>query len=120
MERNWETIREILIAAENLQEDNTLSLSDFDNERAYDISYHVELLEESGLVYATLSKTLGGGPTDFFLRRLTWHGHELLDSIRSDSVWSKTKSTFQEKGLGMTFELVKEVAVAIAKSAAGL
>lgn len=120
MERNWETIRELLIAAENLQEDDTLSLSDFDQERAYEISYHVELLEESGLVHATMSRTLGRGATDFFLRRLTWNGHELLDSIRSESVWSKTKSTFKEKGLSMTFDLVKEVALAIAKSAAGL
>ncbi len=120
MKRNWDTLREILLATENLEPKETLTLSKFDTSRAHDISYHVELLEEAGLVYANLTKTMSPGPTDFSLNRLTWHGHELLDAIRDESIWNKTKSTFSDKGGAMTFELVKEVAISFAKLALGL
>jgi hypothetical protein len=45
---------------------------------------------------------------------LTWEGHELLDAIKNDTVWNKTKDTFISKGLSMTFDLVKTMATKIA------
>ena len=120
MNRNWDTIRDVLIATESLEQDETLSLRDFDSGRASEISYHVELLAESGLLNVTLKKRIGKGPKDFFIRRLTWAGHEFLDAIRDESVWSKTKSKIMSKGGSMTFDLVKDVAISIIKSALGL
>ncbi len=120
MKRNWDTIREILLATENLEPEKTLDLSYFEPDRAHDISYHVELLKEAGLVDAEITKTISRGPTAFFLKRLTWHGHELLDAIRNESVWNKTKGKFSDKGGEMTFELVKDVAISVTKSAMGL
>jgi len=120
MERNWNIIREILIATEELKPEDVLSLSSFDSERAYEISYHVELLDEAGLINANISQQLGSGPSGFFVRRLTWYGHELLDAIRDDSTWNRTKQKFKNSGNAMTFELVKEVAISVAKSALGI
>jgi hypothetical protein len=125
MKRNWDTIREILTRLEELPDtDSTLELSNFPGDRAYDYSYHVELLIDAGLVEGQMSRTLGRGPTHFFARRLTWPGHEFLDSIRSDTVWNKTKKTFTSKGLEMTFDLVKsvasEISVALIRGAAGV
>ncbi len=120
MERNWETIREILIAAESLELDKTLTLSDFPLDRAHEISYHIVILEEAGFIDARISKTLTRGPTNFHVHRLTWPGHEFLDAIRDESIWNKTKSTIASKGGSMTFELVMSVAVQIAKQALGL
>lgn len=98
MKRNWETIREILIRLEELPDtDANLQLSDFPSDRAYEYSYHSELLIDAGLVEGQMSRTLGLGPTHFFAQRLTWIGHELLDAVRSDTVWNKTKKTFASK-----------------------
>ncbi|KAF0809233.1 hypothetical protein A167_01994 [Alcanivorax sp. S71-1-4] len=124
MKRNWDTIREILTRLEELPDtDATLHLSDFPADRAYEYSYHVELLIGAGLIEGQMSRTLGHGPTHFFARRLTWPGHELLDAIRSDTVWNKTKKTFTSKGIDMTFDLVKsvasEISVALIRGAAG-
>jgi len=117
MERNWDTIREILTLFEEVTtEKGALRLSNFAGERADEISYHMELLIERGLVYGQMSKTLGRGPHDFIAARLTWEGHELLDVIRNNSVWQKTKKSFASKGLSMTFDLVKSVATEIAAS----
>lgn len=116
MKRDWDIVREILLHLEETSADDCLRLSSFPPERAQEISYHVELLVEAGLIHGQMAKTLGPGPYDFFVERLTWDGHEFLDSIRSETVWQKTKSSFTSKGLSMTFELVKTVAVDLASS----
>ena len=117
MKRDWDIIREILIRLEEAtSEDDCLRLSNFPQERAQEISYHVELLMEAGLINGQLAKTLGPGPYDFFAERLTWNGHEFLDVIKNDTIWQKTKSSFVAKGLSMTFDLVKSVAVDIASA----
>jgi hypothetical protein len=111
MKRNWDTIREILIKLEELDPQAVaMRLSDFPDDKAYEYSYHVELLLEAGLLHGQMSKTFGGHAQQFQVQRLTWQGHELWDAIRSDTVWSKTKTTFVKGGLSMTFDLVKEVA----------
>lgn len=124
MERNWDTIREILIKLEKLDpKTGALQLGDFDSDRAYEYSYHVELLIEARLIQGQMSKTLGRRAQNFLAERLTWEGHEFLDAIRSDTVWNKTKTSFVKGGLSMTFDLVKgvakDVAAAYLKSAIG-
>lgn len=117
MKRDWDTIRDILTKLEDVTpEEGCLRLSSFPSDRAAEISYHMELLMEAGLVSGQMSKTLGCGPYDFLALRLTWQGHELLDVIRSDTVWQKTKKSFVTGGISMTFDLVKSVASDIAAS----
>lgn len=111
MKRNWETIRELLSKVEECSlPTEMVQLSQFPEERASEISYHMSLLIEAGLVNGQMVKTMGPEVKDFFGQRLTWEGHEFLDSIRSDTVWAKTKKLFTEQGVSMTFELVKSVA----------
>ena len=54
------------------------------------------------------------GELQFFgVGRLTWDGHELLDKIKSDTVWNKTKDTIKKKGIPFVLDAVKEIATAI-------
>lgn len=115
MKRDWDLIRELLIRLdEKGPEKHHLNSEDFNEERRHEIAYQAELLEESGLIDAQIIKTTTGTP-DFFAHRLTWEGHELLDAIRNDTVWNRTKESFVSKGLSMTFDLVKSVAISVAK-----
>ena len=122
MKRNWETIRELLIKVEEctLPTEN-VRLNQFPKEKAAEVSYHVRLLIDAGLINGSMSQTIGPDVKDFYATGLTWQGHEFLDSIRSNQVWEKTKSTFLEKGIEMTFDLVKsgstQIAAAILKAA---
>ncbi len=117
MKRDWDVIREIMTLIEDAAPgESSLRLLNFPSERHYEISYHMELLMEAGLVHGEMSKTTGMRPADFFARRLTWEGHEFLDTIRSDTVWQKTKKSFVSSGLSMTFDLVKSIASEIATS----
>ena len=117
MQRNWDTIREILLAVENLEPEKQLHLSDFPEARAHEVSYHVQLIAQSGLIDVTISQSTSLKAKDFFIRNLTWSGHEFLDSIRSDGIWERTKKKFVNEGASMTFELVKSVSVEFIKSA---
>ena len=124
MKRNWDTIRELLTKVEECTlPTDMVRLSNFPQERAAEISYHMALLIEVGLVKGQLMQTIGPEVKDFIAQRLTWQGHEFLDSIRSDTVWEKTKKVFLDRGVEMTFDLVKtiarEAAAAILKGALG-
>ena len=115
MERNWDIIRDILIKIEALDSANKpLHLSDFPPDKANEYSYHAELLLEAGLVEGQMHRTMRQEAQTFMIRRLTWEGHEFLDTIRNDNVWSKTKKSFVKGGLSMTFDLVKGVATDVA------
>jgi hypothetical protein len=88
MKRDWDTIREILARLEEKDGNKSvLRLSDFADERANEISYHVELMIEAGLINGSMSKEIGPPVHRFNIVRLTWNGHEFLDAIRSDTVW---------------------------------
>ncbi|MDP4026262.1 DUF2513 domain-containing protein [Methylobacterium sp. NEAU 140] len=55
--------------------------------------------------------------------RLTWRGHEFLDTIRDDEVWAQTKQTAKGAGTGaieFVWGIAKEVAKAEIKRRTGL
>lgn len=118
MERNWDTIREILTLVEKctLPIDH-VRLSNFPSERAGEIAYHMALLIEAGLVNGHIVQTLSPEPKDFIAQRLTWSGHEFLDEVRSEGIWHKTKKKFIDEGISMTFDMIKSVASGLIKSA---
>jgi predicted transcriptional regulator len=113
MKRDWEVIREILLQLEKKPADkDSLEVADFPEDKRDAVTYHVELLKEAGLIHAEVGQTAES--TYFFANRLTWKGHEFLDAIRNDTIWNRTKQSFLLKGLSMTFDLVKTVAMDIA------
>ena len=58
-----------------------------------EISYHLTMLIDGGFV-----KGREGTVANPTINKLTWQGHELLDDIRDDTIWGKTKE--RAKGLG--------------------
>lgn len=117
MKRDWDVIRDILTQVEEIPTgEGAIQLSAFPAEQAGEVSYHMELLIEAGLVHGKMAKTLGPGPYNFIAMRLTWEGHEFIDAVRNDTVWQKAKKSFISNGISMTFDLVKSVATEIAAS----
>ncbi len=120
MKRDWDTIREILLRVEDLEPGKVLTLEDFYNGRHYEIGHHVELLNEAGLILASIPGPRSNFPTEFYVDRLTWDGHDLLESVRDASIWKQTRATIAEQGGGMTFEIVKQMAVGLIKNQIGI
>ena len=120
MKRSWDTIREILFKSEELEPGRSLRSDDFGESRTDEIAYHVRLLEESGLIKVSIVEYCGDAGIHFDLERLTWVGHDFLDAIRNETIWKKTKTAIAEKGGSMTFDIIKAVAITLAKTTMGI
>ena len=105
MKRNWDTVREILVMLEEKPDHKEPYQAEaFPQERREEISYHMELVLENGLVDGQMVRVGGPGPDSFVVSRLTWAGHEFLDSIRNDTLWNKVKGKLLEAGLNVTVD----------------
>ena len=101
MQRNMDFCRAILLkAAQCVSPFVPMCGSDFPGYPAPQFSEHAVLLEQAGLVKASLS--MGGGATI----RLTWSGNEFLELSRNDNVWRKTLDKLKQQGTALTFELI--------------
>ena len=109
MKRDWTIIRAILLELEEAATPNTVvnanNLAPFDEQ---EVAYNMRLLSEAGFISANIleSKAGDGRIIAALARRLTNSGHELLDTIRSDTVWGKIHDKFKSSGVDMTFDLV--------------
>ena len=72
-----------------------------------EVSYHVQLLNDAGLLEAKNLSTLKG--LDWRPIRLTYAGHEFIEAARKDSLWQKAKTTVLEKTGGLSLEALKAV-----------
>ncbi|WP_322083379.1 DUF2513 domain-containing protein [Burkholderia sp. BCC1972] len=102
-------IRELLLKLEALPlqpRDVAYIYSDLVPVDGYDerqIDYHLQLLEQAGLI-DTGGYGEGAGPGIAF-SRLSWAGHDFLDAIRSPDVWDRTTRAATAAG-GFTVELL--------------
>lgn len=105
MKRDMDLIRDILFALEDATEfDTPLSLT-IDGRDEDEISYHVYLLDQAGLIKAFDSSN------DHFAywraSHLTWNGHEFLTAAKDESRWKKAKAIVTKHGGNATFEIIK-------------
>lgn len=91
-----------------------ISLNGYTNSEIYE---HCKLLYEAGLIqeFNDISTTMG--ERQCMVGNLSNKGYDLLDSIRQDTIWNKTKSTIKEKGLPLVLDTIKTVAVTLISAA---
>ncbi len=119
MKKDWEIIRAILIRLEDSDTPNTvINAKDFSEYSEQEVAYNMRLLNEEEFIEANIleSKSGSGLINTALARRLKNKGHELLEIIRNDSVWSKTKNKFKSSGVDMTFDLVLSIGKNVMKS----
>ena len=73
------------------------------------LEHHLHIMEGAGLL--TVHAWTNGACV---VERLTWEGHDLLDSVRDPEVWKETKSGLSKVG-GWTVDLMKDAAKAYLK-----
>ena len=117
MKKDWTIIRQILLKLEDAPTPNTALRPDqLDSFSFQEVAYNMRLLHEAGFIEANFQESRSGNGeiNAGIARRLTNAGHELLDTIRNDTVWQRIKSTFRDKGVEMTFDLVLSVGKKVA------
>ncbi len=122
MKRDWDLLRRILLTCEAATPGARIGPDAFEGVDRPTLFQHVKLLDEGGYVDARLMRyldnTTGGG--DFVILGLSWEGHDLLAKMASDTWWAKIKAFAADKGLALTFDVVKALAAPAAKSLLGL
>ncbi len=116
MRRDMDLIRTLMLRLEAIEpEPNRLSEIDpstfAEGYTAEQVRYHYRLLHEAGLIDPG-SRLLDEDELTF--NRLTWPGHDFVDSVRDPGVWRKTKEGASKVG-GWTIGLLADVAKAILK-----
>lgn len=80
------------------------------------VSYHVMLLAEAGLIEAQDLTTMRS--FEWQPKRLTYQGHEFLETIRDGEVWRRTKAGAEKAG-GAGIAFIWELAKAYGKQVVG-
>lgn len=116
MRRDMDLVRDILIKTADAE--GSISIEAFvDEDHSMDlVAYHVEMMAAHDLIDAKVQREWGGHAVQGVITALTWDGQDYLDAIENDAVWEKTKETVKGTVKHTTLSVIRDVAVAIAKS----
>ena len=115
MKRDMDLARAILFALEDVPSYGDLVELSFSDYSQNEVSYHVMLLHEAGLIHALDTSTAES--SDWQPMYLTWEGHEFLEAAKDDTRWNRAKNHFKQKGVPMVFDVFKSLLVSYAKQA---
>jgi|SRR5829696_3942040 len=108
-------IRSILIMLEDAPFNGRALKIRHPDHPADEISYHVMLLHDAGLIHAF--DRSGDEFVEWCPVYLTWQGHEFLEAAKDDTRWNRAKSQFNEKGVPLIFDVLKSLLMSYAKQA---
>lgn len=120
MKRDMDLFREILLKIEEYPAGEMIHEISIPGDRWNDAELlgHLRLIYQAGLV---------DGMMEFFpdevmiaLHGLSNEGHDLLDSIRNETVWQNTKETVAKAGGSVAIETLKAIAAAAMAKYLGL
>jgi len=113
MKRDWDVVRQVLT---EIEAGDRHKLQYHESKDAV-ATEHAFLLYDAGYIKAVNATTSDGRA--LISPELTWDGHELLDTIRSKTVWERIKQMAKDKGVELTFDSVKLFAAKALEMAVG-
>jgi hypothetical protein len=121
VKRDWETLRWLLLQAEECKAGRSLlclrpgtDISDEGNilkvevEKFEDVVEHILLLRDIGFAEIKELRPTFKGTTGASILCLTSAGHDFLEAARNDTAWNKTKKTAGEVG-GVTVTFFRDL-----------
>ena len=103
MKRDMELVRLILLGQETGE--TPPELSEYSKET---IIYHYQIMDDAGLIVAWAAKDISGIAHGGGVNRLTWAGHDFLDSTKDSKIWKMAKEHIIRPGASWTFSLLME------------
>jgi hypothetical protein len=115
MKRDMDLIRTILLTIENNPDFNGLAIYTVspeelagDDQPSEVILYNVTLLQDAGLIEGRVDNGT------IYLKRLTFAGHDFVDTVRTPEIWRKVKDATNKIG-GFTVEILVSTGKALLK-----
>jgi len=103
MKRDMELIRLLLLQSESGEEPPELSSYSIDDQL-----YNLQLMEDANLIVVRFSRGNENEVVSASTERLTWAGHDFLDSTRDSKIWKLAKEHVLKSGVSWTFSLLTE------------
>lgn len=114
VKRDMDLIREILFKIED-KNDLVLRVIELP-ERDYEtVSRYIEMLYDNGFIDGDKRRDYSQSFSEILVKDLSWDGHDLLDLIRSQDVWDKTKQGVID-AKSFSLDLLKSLAKGYAKT----
>ena len=113
MKRDFNLIRAILLALEENETVIGFSTLEIDGVTEEQVSYHVRLLFQAGLIDALDASAMNS--FHWLPGLLTWDGHEFLDASRDETRWKSAQNLILEKGGDLGFDVLKDVLVRLSR-----
>ena len=105
MKRDMDLIRAILLKIESEAHGRAPDTLEIDGYTQEEIGYHATLLGEAKLAEVFDITTFQDLSPKAKIIRLTWQGHEFLDSARENSTWNQAKDLIANKVGGATIQI---------------
>lgn len=119
MQRDMSLIRSLLLFIEKQEEEFQSFVIIIPNYDSGQISYHVHLMVQAGLVEA-IDISTKDNVNAYYISGITWAGHDFLDAIRKPRVWQKVLDKATSAGVSLTVDVAKELAISIIKQSVGI
>jgi hypothetical protein len=118
VKRDMELIRMVMLEAEKSKDPYELIDPKFEGHSETEISYHIALLDDAGLLHGKDRSAIG--VFRWSAGALTWAGHEFVEAVRDDEIWKEALAITAESGNGTVFELLKKALMSVLERRAGL
>ena len=107
MKRDMDLVRSILQRVESCSDPSGWHEQlDIEGYSQNEISYHIKLLYDAGLLDAMDICSMGKDGFRWWPGSLTWDGQEFLNAAKDDSIWKKAKEKFMVPTMTVTFDLL--------------
>ena len=103
MRRDMDIIRLLL-----LQHESGEDLPELEKHPIELVVYNLALMVDAGFLVGNIIEDHEGSPVGASIIRMTWEGHDFLDSIRDPSVWQKAKDRVIKPGVSWSFSILVE------------
>lgn len=114
MRRDMDLVRAILVAAADSPAPLSAQALATSRWPFQLVAYHIDIMQQAGLLSATLQRAFGGDYVVARVNSLTWEGQDLLSSIADEGVWAQTKLKVSKSATDVSVATLKAVAVKIA------
>jgi len=122
MKRDLVLVRKILMYFEEKEDDHMERDNELEGYESSFINYHLLIMDEAGLLRCerSYSKATPDRVIKVYPFSLTWKGHEFLSAATNETLWNKAKSILIKQTGILSFELLKELLVSLAKDQVGI
>jgi hypothetical protein len=121
MRRDLALYRAILLQVESWPPNRRRSEVELEGWERDTINRHVQLLEEEGFVLASFLEVREAGYLQkAYVERMTAAGHDFLDSIRDEGIWTKVQGKLKSVGGSASADLVAQLAMIYVRRGLGL